>query len=118
MHRKVLNILNISHCFMSDEIAKEKTKLKEAQEDAKKLKNELNRVVDECNGYKTAAALAESSQKEEIQSLYKKYQEEVASLQHIMSGKYPLAPSLIVTLRLNESSPIPAVRTRAEPFLP
>lgn len=68
-----------------DEIAKEKTKLKEAQEEAKKLKNELNRVVDECNGYKTAAALAESSQKEELQSLHTKYQEEVASLQHIMS---------------------------------
>ena len=94
MYGKVLNVVNVSYCFMADEIAKEKTKLKEAQEEAKKLKNELNRVVDECNGYKTAAALAESSQKEELQSLHMKYQEEVASLQHIMSGKYPIAPSL------------------------
>ena len=70
-----------------DELAKEQEKLKIAQEDAKKLENELNRVTDECNGYRAAAAFGESSQKEELVSLHNKYQEEIASLQHIMSGK-------------------------------
>lgn len=68
-----------------DELAKEQEKLKIAQEDAKKLENELNHVTDECNGYRAAAAFAESSQKEELLSLHNKYQEEIASLQHIMS---------------------------------
>jgi hypothetical protein len=43
----------------------------------------LKGVLDECDTLRTAAAVLESAQKEEINS---KYQEEIASLQHIMRG--------------------------------
>ncbi|XP_078362497.1 rab GTPase-binding effector protein 1-like isoform X2 [Oculina patagonica] len=68
-----------------EELAKEKSKLKTTQEEARKLRNELQRVLAEGDGYRAAAALAESSQKEELETLRAKYQEEIVSLQAIMS---------------------------------
>lgn len=62
-------------------------KLKATQEEAKKLRNELHKVIAEGDGYRAAAALAESSQKEELETMRANYQEEIASLQAIMSGK-------------------------------
>ena len=72
--------------FSPEELAKEKSKLKTTQEEAKKLRNELQKVLAEGDGYRAAAVLAERSQKEELETLRTKYQEEIASLQHIMSG--------------------------------
>ena len=72
---------------ISEELAKEKLRLKATQEEAKKLKNELQRVLAEGDGYRAAAALAESSQKEELETMRANYQEEITSLRAIMSGK-------------------------------
>ena len=71
----------------SEELAKEKIRLEATQEEAKKLRNELQRVLAEGEGYRAAAALADSSQKEELETLQANYQEEIASLRAIMSGK-------------------------------
>lgn len=73
--------------YLSEELAKEKSRLKATQDEANKLRNELQRVIAEGDGYRAAAALAESSQKEELQTLRANYQEEITSLQAIMSGK-------------------------------
>ncbi|KAJ7333734.1 growth factor [Desmophyllum pertusum] len=81
-----------------DELAKEKTKHKATQEEARKLRNELHRVLAEGDGYRAAAALAESSQQEELQSLRTNYQEEIASLQHIMSEAVREAKESAVTI--------------------
>lgn len=62
-------------------------KLKATQDEAKKLRNELQKVIAEGDGYRAAAALAESSQKEELETMRANYQEEITSLQAIMSGK-------------------------------
>lgn len=68
-----------------DELAKQQARHKATQEEARKLQDELSRVIAESDGYRAAAALSESSQREELVSLHNKYQEEIASLQHIMS---------------------------------
>jgi len=73
--------------YFSEELAKEKLRLKGTQEEAKKLRNELQRVLAEGDGYRVAAALAESSQREELEKLRANYQEEITSFQAIMSGK-------------------------------
>lgn len=52
------------------------------------MKNELDQVIADADGYRAAAALSEKTQKEELDSLHNKYQEEIVSLQHIMSGKF------------------------------
>lgn len=68
-----------------EELVKERAKFKASEQEAKKLKNELHQVIADADGYKAAAALSEKSQKEELDSLHNKYQEEIVSLQHIMS---------------------------------
>ena len=73
--------------FFSEELKKEKAKLQAIQGEARKLRNELQKVLAEGDGYRAAAVLAEKSQKEELETMRSKYQEEIASLQHIMSGK-------------------------------
>ena len=78
----------IIYAFILEELVKERAKLKASEQEAKKLKNELHQVIANADGYKAAAALSEKSQKEELDSLHNKYQEEIVSLQHIMSGKY------------------------------
>lgn len=78
----------IIYAFILEELVKERAKLKESEQEAKKLKNELHQVIADADRYKAAAALSEKSQKEELDSLHNKYQEEIVSLQHIMSGKF------------------------------
>ena len=73
--------------YFSEELAKEKIRLKASQEEAKRLRNELQSVLAEGDGYRAAAALAESSQREELETLCANYQEEITSLRAIMSGK-------------------------------
>lgn len=73
--------------FFSEELKKEKAKLQAIQGEARKLRNELQKVLAEGDGYRAAAVLAEKSQKEELETMRSKYQEEIASLQHIISGK-------------------------------
>lgn len=68
-----------------EELKKEKAKLQAIQGEARKLRNELQKVLAEGDGYRAAAVLAEKSQKEELETMRSKYQEEIASLQHIMS---------------------------------
>lgn len=72
--------------FFPEELVKEKEKLQATQEEARKLRNELQKVLAEGDGYRAAAVLAEKSQKEELERLRANYREEIASLQHIMSG--------------------------------
>lgn len=74
--------------FILEELVKERAKFKASEQEANKLKNELDQVIADADGYKAAAALSERSQKEELDSLHNKYQEEIVSLQHIMSGKF------------------------------
>lgn len=78
----------IIYAFILEELVKERAKFKASEQEAKKLKNELHQVIADADGYKAAAALSEKSQKEELDSLHNKYQEEIVSLQHIMSGKF------------------------------
>ena len=84
---KDITFLKVCYMYLSEELAKEKLRLKATQEEANKLRNELQRVIAEGDGYRAAAALAESSQKEELETLRANYQEEITSLQAIMSGK-------------------------------
>jgi len=74
--------------FILEELVKERAKFKASEQEAKKLKNELHQVIADADGYKAATALSEKSQKEELDSLHNKYQEEIVSLKHIMSGKF------------------------------
>ena len=50
-------------------------------------KSNLKTVVNECDALLTAASVLEASQKDETDALNSTYQEEIASLQHIMRGK-------------------------------
>lgn len=46
----------------------------------------MEKVRTESDGFKAAAAFCENDQQEEIKAIHSKYQEEIASLQHIMKG--------------------------------
>lgn len=58
--------------------------------EAKKTKTKLDEIINECDTWRTAAAVLESGEKDEISSITSKYQEEIASLQHIMRGWYSM----------------------------
>lgn len=69
-----------------EELKKEKDNAEIAREEVVKLKKELQKIVAESDGFQAAAVFSESSQQEELQAIHHKYQEEIASLQHIMRG--------------------------------
>ncbi|XP_031551610.1 rab GTPase-binding effector protein 1-like [Actinia tenebrosa] len=54
------------------------------EEELEALQKRFDEVVNECETLRTATSVLESAQSEEISSLTSKYQEEIASLQHIM----------------------------------
>ncbi|XP_060079265.1 rab GTPase-binding effector protein 1-like [Ylistrum balloti] len=67
-----------------EELRKEKLAVKESQDIAKKLQEDLDRVKGELEGIKTAVAYSESNKQDEIASIHEQCQQEVASLQHLM----------------------------------
>ncbi|OWF53312.1 Rab GTPase-binding effector protein 1 [Mizuhopecten yessoensis] len=67
-----------------EELRKEKLAVQESQEIAITLQEELEKVKGELEGIKTAVAYSESNKQDEIASIHKQCQQEVASLQHLM----------------------------------
>ncbi|XP_046374469.1 rab GTPase-binding effector protein 1-like isoform X1 [Haliotis rufescens] len=68
-----------------DELKKEKETRAEWQDKISQLEEELGRVRAELEGVKTAAAVTETSRCEELTEIRRLHQQEVDSLQHIMS---------------------------------
>ena len=70
----------------TEELKKEREVSKAARQNVARMKVEMQKVMAECDGFKAAAAFSENDQQEELRAIHSKYQEEIASLQHIMKG--------------------------------
>ena len=72
---------------LSDQLKKEQETRRRSDAEAKQWKEKLAALQLEAEDMKTAVALVQSHSEQEIYQLKKKYDEEIASLQHIMEGK-------------------------------
>lgn len=68
-----------------DELLKEATTVRE----------ERNRLDEELLGLKAAAAVIESTKQEEIEDMKRKCDEEVASLQKVMDGRWIISVNVV-----------------------
>ncbi|XP_074642216.1 rab GTPase-binding effector protein 1-like [Tubulanus polymorphus] len=67
-----------------NELMKEKNAVSAAQVEIEQLQLKVNRLQTEVDDIKTATVLSESCRQNELDELQRQYQEELASLQHIM----------------------------------
>ncbi|KAJ8312200.1 hypothetical protein KUTeg_009573 [Tegillarca granosa] len=71
-----------------EELKKEKEAVTKAKEEVKDLKLKVENLNSELQGIKAAVELSETSKQDEIENLRRDCQQEVASLQRLMSGGY------------------------------
>ena len=76
-----------------EELKKEREKCQASESRAQdlevqltKLQKDMDKVLSELEGVRTAAAVSEANKQEEIRSVAANYQQEVASLQQLLKG--------------------------------
>lgn len=80
--------INFDILYLTEELKKEKEAVTKAEEKAKDLELKVENLDSELQGIKAAVQLSETSKEDEIENLRRDCQQEVASLQRLMSGKY------------------------------
>lgn len=75
-------------CILSfaEEISQISSRLSEAELGRQSLRNELEMLRVELDDIKTATVISETGRQDEVQTLRRKYAEEMASLQLLMKG--------------------------------
>ena len=87
---KMLSCIFLQVCLVTstyiDELASCENNLKSLKSEKESSESELSKLKTEISDIKTATAIAEAGREDEMSSLRRKYNEEVASMQHLIKG--------------------------------
>jgi predicted nuclease with TOPRIM domain len=82
---------------LEGELKREKQMRLKHEEENRKLREKLDCLRTEAEGVRTAAALQQAASQEETATVRRQFEEEIASLRHIMEGESKIVFALVYT---------------------